>query len=257
MNALLLDLGNTRVKWALHVASRGVVCERARPIASSAAALLDDWRAEALPAAPARALGIEVAGLAARRRIEKAVRAAFGLPVSWVRPQARCGRLEVAYAEPERLGADRFVAMLEAVREPQPTLIFGVGSALTADHVDSAGRHHGGLIIAGRQLQLSAITRRLRRVRVDDEIEPGLELGIDTSSAVANGLAYALAGAVLAVRSKLASPGLRCWLHGGDAPWLAAMLGDGFEWRPQLLWQGLLAWAQTPAAAGSARQPVA
>src|SRR3546814_7641358 len=54
--------------------------------------------------------------------------------ISVARTQAALDGVRIAYAQPQRLGVDRFLALLAAhARSRQATLVVGVGTALTID----------------------------------------------------------------------------------------------------------------------------
>ena len=56
----------------------------------------------------------------------------LGIEVQRVQARAAMGKLKVAYAEPARLGVDRFLALLAASeRDDGPWLLASAGSALT------------------------------------------------------------------------------------------------------------------------------
>ena len=64
--------------------------------------------------------------------------------ISLARTLVRCEGVQIAYARPERLGVDRFLALLGArARAHDPWLLVGVGTALTIDLLDAAGLYRG------------------------------------------------------------------------------------------------------------------
>ena len=68
-----------------------------------------------------------------------------------IKPHKRFGNLTLSYADPSKLGSDRFSAMLGAINHfpNKPLLVIDIGSAITFDVVDKTGLHHGGLIMPG------------------------------------------------------------------------------------------------------------
>ena len=71
--------------------------------------------------------------------------------INIIKPQKIFGNLTLSYDDPSMFGADRFSAMLGAIKHfPNiPLLIIDIGSAITFDVVDKNGLHHGGLIMPG------------------------------------------------------------------------------------------------------------
>jgi type III pantothenate kinase len=71
--------------------------------------------------------------------------------INLVKPLKKYGKLTLSYADPSKLGVDRFLAMLGALeRFPNsPLLVIDAGSAVTFDVIDAKGIHQGGLIMPG------------------------------------------------------------------------------------------------------------
>lgn len=172
---LLLDSGNSRLKWALSRGSRGA---RARFVASgaielaslrrSAAPLLRVMRAARRTAgAQPRVYACNVAGVPMQRRIRAAaVRA--GLPAPhFARSAAAAGGVRNAYPEPWRLGVDRWVALIGArQRHPGRALcLVAIGSALTIDLLGADGHHRGGCILPGPRMMIESLLLHTAGIR--------------------------------------------------------------------------------------------
>jgi type III pantothenate kinase len=238
---LLFDLGNTRMKIACRDAA-GVRVLAALPW--DAPDFLAQWHALDL-AVPER---IAIANVTRAHRLDALqalLPARFGtVPTAIAQTRAQCGRLAVAYARPEKLGVDRFLALLAASQQPQLQLLVGVGTALTIDALAADGRHLGGLIVPGLRLMRGAMTTAAPKV---DWHEGAYctDFAADTASALESGIWCALAGAVersvqrLAMR-ETAAP--RVILHGGDAPMLAVQLGVPAQRDALLVMRGLAAY---------------
>ncbi|HEX4872644.1 MAG TPA: type III pantothenate kinase, partial [Nevskiaceae bacterium] len=148
---LLLDIGNTRLKALWWEAIE-------QPIAAAAA--VQALHHQGQPAAglagidgprPRRIAIAQVLGPAAEAALAEACRAR-----GWPAPQfARSGEhwrgLRNGYAEPARLGVDRWLALMAVwARHPgEPALVALAGTALTLDAVDRSGQHLGGFIAPG------------------------------------------------------------------------------------------------------------
>ncbi|NUO73492.1 MAG: type III pantothenate kinase, partial [Frateuria sp.] len=146
---LLLDLGNTRLKWALERAGRWSA-DGAAAWSEDLALLGATW--QALPK-PEAAFGASVVDDAREQTVAAQVRSLFGLEVTWLRtPASACG-VRNAYPEPARLGVDRFLAMVAAhAAGAGDCVLVGVGTALTLDALAADGQHLGGLIAPGPRL---------------------------------------------------------------------------------------------------------
>jgi type III pantothenate kinase len=171
MNALLLDVGNSRLKWALlrppyrrgqGFAARGVV---------DIAALRRSLTAWSMLFQLAGTFGAiyvcNVAGAAMQRRIRAACRrAGLGAP-RFVRSQARAAGVRNAYRDPWRLGVDRWVGLIGAHHEHpgRDLCIVGLGTATTIDLLDAAGRHLGGTMVPGPRLMIEALLANTAGIR--------------------------------------------------------------------------------------------
>lgn len=244
---LLLDVGNTRLKWTL---ARG-----ARLGASGAIDCVPPARFESgLRRLVRRAANIEQVWVAsvAGRPVERALRSGLrrgGLPAPrFVRVTARAGGVTNAYAEPWRLGVDRWVALLGArARHPGRALcLASVGTALTIDLLDARGRHRGGAIAPGPELMVRALLDRTAgiRRRARGGAGAGRSLYTDsTRAAIEAGARHACAALVeRAVEQGARRLGGRplLLLSGGGVATLAPLLGTPRRRDDALVMRGLL-----------------
>jgi type III pantothenate kinase len=165
MKALLIDAGNSRLKWALWSGGRLRRIEaRAWPAGDPAALLARVLRG----AGPLDAIYVcSVAGVRVTRALRAAARS-LKLPAPRsIASARRSGTLRNGYDEPWRLGADRWVALIGAqARFPGEALcLVSIGTALTVDFLDARARHRGGLIIPGPQLMRASLEARTAGIR--------------------------------------------------------------------------------------------
>ncbi|MDX1594177.1 MAG: type III pantothenate kinase, partial [Gammaproteobacteria bacterium] len=185
---LLVDAGNSRVKWG-HYAQGALV-----PGASvgydgpGLEANLENALGAIAP--PARVLLCTVADDAASRRLVRWLRNRWPAPVAQVVPGRRGCGVRNAYAEPERLGADRWAALVgaRAAFPGRPLCVVDAGTAVTVDALDEQGVHAGGLIVPGLALARGTLAERTGRIGSAEggDEEGGLELGGSTRDAVRN-----------------------------------------------------------------------
>src|SRR5690606_18274094 len=125
-------------------------------------------------------------------RVSAACEDAFGIVPVRLRTAAETCGVRCAYADPARLGVDRWLAVVAAYRDPGgPAVVFDCGTAITVDAVTTAGEHLGGLIIPGIQLMRRALYGSTAGISDEgDEGDVGL-LARDTRSAVCGGSLYA------------------------------------------------------------------
>ncbi|MDH6591714.1 type III pantothenate kinase [Variovorax sp. TBS-050B] len=248
---LAIDIGNTRLKWALYDAPR----PGAALLAHGAEFLdhierLGDGPWAALPA-PASMLGCVVAGDAVRRRAEEQVTERFDCMPRWVVASAAEAGIVNGYDHPTRLGADRWVAMIGARHRmlaagpARPMVVVLIGTAVTVEAVDANGRFLGGLILPGHGIMLRALESGTAGLHVPTgEVR---EFPTNTSDALTSGGTYAIAGAVERmvqhVRSHCgAEPA--CYMTGGAGWKMAPAMNGHFELVESLIMDGLLVIAQ-------------
>ncbi len=247
---LAIDIGNSRLKWALYDAPRpGATLLRQGAIFIETIDELAETSWVDLPE-PASMLGCVVAGEAVRRRVEEQMEIWDLLP-RWVVPAPHDAGLVNGYDHPNRLGADRWVALagarsrvlaaVEAGERPRPALVVMVGTAVTVDALDADGRFLGGLILPGFGLMQRALELGTAGLKVPTgEV---VDFPANTSDALMSGGANAIAGAVerqarrLQVRAG-AEPLLL--MTGGAAPKLVAITDLPFETVETLIFEGLL-----------------
>lgn len=241
MSEWLFDLGNSRLKYAPLREDGGI--GEVVAVAHDGIAFAAGWDA-ALPAHFAAACLASVAATELRTTLLDALARRCGR-VSIAATLRRCDGVEIAYAEPRRLGIDRFLSLLAAhARGAGASLVVGVGTALTVDLVDARGRHRGGRIAPSPALMREALHRRAQQLPAGGG--DYAEFAGDTVDALASGCE----GAALALveRSRDAAHGLlggarpRLLLHGGGAQALAPRL-DGAILAPSLVLEGLARWA--------------
>jgi len=248
MTFLAIDIGNTRLKWALYDAAH----PGAAMVASGAAFLetIDvlaesDW--QGLPA-PQAMLGSNVAGDAVRRRVEEQLEL-WDIEPRWIVPGAYAGGVTNGYDHPTRLGADRWAALAGARwhvlqrGEPRAALVVMVGTAVTVDSLDAQGRFLGGLILPGFGLMLRALEQGTSGLRVPTgEV---VDFPTNTSDALMSGGAHALAGAIERIHRRLVQRGggaePLCLMTGGAAVKMAPITELAFETIDSLIFDGLLA----------------
>lgn len=246
---LLIDFGNTRLKWALLEHGRlrqgGVFAHADR---SLEAALHLEWpelaRIDTV-------LVASVVDAAREAELAALVQARFHMRAEFLRSPAQALGIRNAYAEPAWLGIDRFLglAALHAAHA-QPQVLASAGTALTLDALAADGSHLGGIIVPGLALMRSALLARTARTH-----QPGgsfHEMPASTADGVFSGAVYAAAGAVESFRAMAAqrlgaTPAL--FLTGGAADELTPLLA-GVGRRHDLVLRGLALWAETAQQAG-------
>lgn len=164
--------------------------------------------------------------------------------ISIARTQPAFAGIRVAYADPSRLGVDRFLTLVAAhTRAARPQLIAGVGTALTVDLLDADGRHLGGRIAPSPRLMREALQRAAAQLPAQGG--QYREFADDTEDALASGCDGAAVGLIersLAQAAAVLGQTPALLLHGGGADALSPHLRDAGH-VPSLVLEGLAQWA--------------
>lgn len=240
----VFDLGNTRLKLAPLNADGSVGESLALAHRDAGLAALADRLPSRFDVAYVSSVADETLRVALLELLTSRCRR-----IAIARSQRRWGDLRIAYADPARLGVDRFLSML-AVRAYSavtdagvPVLVCGVGTALTLDLVDGHGRHLGGRIAPSPTLMRQALHGQVSQLPVQGG--DYVEFADDTPDALASGC---LGAALGLIGRSLAQAGSRLgmapllYLHGGGGPELLASLPQA-RWSPQMVLDGLAQWA--------------
>lgn len=239
MSTWLFDLGNTGLKFARW---RNGQLEDMQRVDHDGAGFAADWTAQ-LPSRFHIAWIASVGPAALTVELIDAL-TARGRRISMARTQQDFSGMRIAYAKSERLGVDRFLALLAArARAARPWLVVGVGTALTIDLIDAAGVHRGGRIAPSPTLMRESL--HARAPQLPPSGGANVMFADDTDSALASGCE----GAALALveQSQQAAVALlgskpSVLLHGGGAAVLAPALPDAII-APSLVLEGLAQWS--------------
>ncbi|MEJ0036923.1 MAG: type III pantothenate kinase [Gammaproteobacteria bacterium] len=263
MSVLLVDIGNTRVKWASFarervgrmnaVAHKGWGGERiARHVVGTGLARTAKPSNSArgsprvAPNRIERVVVVSVAGATIDRAFAAEMRLRFGITPEFFRSERHAGGVTTLYSEPWRLGADRLAGAIGGfhLSKHRPVCIVSVGTTMTLDFVDGSGRHRGGAIVPAPDLMIDSLlwgTHGIRRRARGGRGSKGL-FARSTRSAIAEGARYAVAAvadrAVLEARALVGRTPLLL-LTGGAAADVARLIRSRHRYVPDLVLQGL------------------
>lgn len=240
---LLIDSGNTRIKWAL-LGDHGLGTQHADTYAGWGPVQL---RAKVLTPAGRidRVVVANVGGERVAALVRESVLEACGFAPEFMHASAAAGGIKNGYTVPEKLGVDRWVAMIGAhALEPRPACVVNVGTAMTVDGIDASGLHLGGVIVPGPDLMISSLMRHTSDIAVraqDGRLGEGV-FADNTLGAVYQGAVHSLTALVEKAQATLLercgeSPALL--LTGGAADRLERMLTPPVSRIPDLVLQGL------------------
>jgi type III pantothenate kinase len=240
---LLIDIGNTRVKWAT-LDSTGVGAMQAQSYShwdevEMRTAMLDSI------SRPERVLVSNVGGRPIAELLATSLRTVWAIEAEFIRPVARVAGVQCGYANPEQLGADRWLGVIAGFHLQQgPVCVANLGTAMTVDCVDSAGRHLGGVIVPGVELAISSLLDNTSDIaaRAQSGDAAGPMFANNTLGAVHQGVTHMLAATVeRAVEEMRANTGENpsMLLSGGASERVAPLIRMPSRIVPDLVLQGL------------------
>jgi type III pantothenate kinase len=237
---LLIDLGNSRLKWALWGPGEDLRGGASGLGRGGVAASLDALWAGL--ERPRRIVAVCVAAAGHRAALADWCQRRWRLSPEFVISAAEGFGIRNGYRHPAQLGADRWVALIAArSRHLGPCCVVDCGTAITVDALDAEGDHLGGAIMPGIALMRRALIAGTAGI---DAAAPqaGAVFARDTATGVAAGVLHAAAGGVerivRAMAERLGDPP-ECLLTGGDAGLLAPLLGARCRSVPDLILEGL------------------
>jgi type III pantothenate kinase len=249
MNILLMDIGNTRTKWAF--------VDPSTPFDISMPMNIQACDTKGLPHAldffkhPISTIVYSsVIGNDLTRSIQSTL-AKNHSSATWhqILGDSALKLVSNPYKKPEQLGADRR-ALVIACALGFPTkkiLAISSGTTLTIDLIDS-GSHIGGIIAPGSRLMSESLQRGTAALPMtDSQKDSEFTFGTSTDEAICNGIKASQVGAARTAvewAQKEVGPIDAIILDGGDATHLSSGLQDHYPCTiiPGLVLKGLLAW---------------
>ncbi len=146
------------------------------------------------------------------------------------------------YKIPAELGTDRWCAMVGALKISKTAfLVVDVGSAITIDLVNELGHHLGGTISPGLAMMAKSLGVHTAQVKVGSIEHSSLALGRSTKECVDTGILMSAVKLIEAIYLKELGQQkeLKCYLTGGDADIIANSLSIKYITVPDLVLRGL------------------
>ncbi len=238
---LELDCGNSFIKWRVldqaAVFNSGVVGSADELLAAL-------WALPGVVFSAARLVSVRSDEETAS--IVELLSQQFGVLALCARPAPSAAGVKNGYSDYERLGLDRWMAVLGAYRlAGGACLVLDLGTAVTSDFVDTGGEHLGGFICPGLPLMRSQLRTHTRRIRYeDDAAEEAMQVlvpGRSTVEAVERGCSLMLRGFVqtqLELARGYWADSFSVFLTGGDAGSVKEIL-PAARVMPDLIFVGL------------------
>ncbi len=228
---LLIDAGNTRVKWALVARGERTVGKWAasgRVEHAQMRQLCEEWSGQHI----VRVLISNVAGQAMRDSLEQVLLGALGMqpvPLEWFASAPELAGIRNSYRQPTQLGCDRFASAIAAhTLFPGRALIVSTcGTATTVDAITAEGVFLGGMILPGLGLMAQSLAKNTAQLpQVAETLDVSEPFADHTDAAIVSGCLAAQAGAIerAAAAHARRQGEVQCILSGGAASLIAPHL---------------------------------
>jgi len=231
---LLIDIGNTRTKWA--IAGEKIV---AHGDTSDGWASVHSYK-ESIQAVRVSCVG-KTSVLSA---MQQQIKDELSLPINVAKVTRRVNGLSNQYSDLVKLGVDRWVAAIGA-RANWPTgslIVIDAGTAVTIDYVSAANEYHGGVILPGFQMMHDSLTGNTAGIASKRDKVVGI-IGKTTQECVNSGVYFGLVGAVDRIVNEMRKQiddEVQVIITGGDAGAIISMSALSLQECPNLLFDGLL-----------------
>ena len=241
---LLVDIGNSRIKWArfdggrLHDAAEAP--HQGAGIAAAATSAWQQWDR------PERVFFSIVADEDRSRSLATWVHRHWRIDARRIRSEREAFGVTNAYPEPGQLGTDRWATLVALRAETDGSAcIVDCGTAITVDLLGAAGRHMGGLIVPGLCMMREGLARgtcNIGNMAAEEPLAGDGLLAVSTAEAVLAGTRQAAVAFVDRVISRIGErygPEIELVITGGDASRLFRWLSASFRHEPLLVLEGL------------------
>ncbi len=237
---LLIDLGNSSLKWAWSNAGELTPVQSVSHLATTVDSIAQEWW-QGEPQ-PGRVVVSSVARPEVRENLRTWLQQQWGCEPVFVQASAEAHGVTNSYVKPSELGVDRWLALLAVhSRFSTPVCIVDCGTAITIDLVAADGTHIGGMILPGFGMMRDALFEQTAIAPID-AVELPDWLANDTAGAVAIGGVSAVAALVDRILEQ-SQQRLRVLpelvLTGGDAGHIQGYLQHPGKLEPDLVIQGL------------------
>ena len=241
MKILLVDIGNTRIKWC--VSDSDGRDEQSLFVwheADLEAELDLHWGSLDKPESIAVS---NVAGETVEAIISNWCEIYWKVQPYYAQVDKEYSGLSNSYSEPDKLGVDRWLAMIAAWDLWQKKVcIIDCGSAVTIDVIDSEGFHKGGMIAPGLSLSGRILTDHTHALAAEQRKDFPM-LANNTEDAINSGCYHQFVGGIEHVIDKIQQQfgaDMEYIITGGDAEIVLLALGVEMQYEPDLILQGLV-----------------
>jgi len=243
-NTLLVDIGNSSVKWHLITAAATkkipVMLQQQYPKDISKSSFIQYWE---MLDKPEKVVVSCVANKHTWQALEQACEELWSIKVERITSVKEGFGIVNAYKQASDLGSDRWCAMIGALHVIESGfIVVDCGSAITIDVVSQLGKHLGGYILPGFSMMKQSLGMHTAEVQVDlDFITPILTPSNSTQGCVDSAIYLSVIKLIETVFEQQEKQGkeVQCVLTGGDAALVAKLLSIKYVMMPELVLDGL------------------
>jgi len=193
--------------------------------------------------APERILVANVAGDTAAMMLTRACREIWSKEPEYLAVKNEYRGFTQGYPDRNRLGIDRWLAMLAAWNRYQSELcVIDCGSAVTIDIISDTGIHQGGYIIPGSHLMQQALARDTAGITLPENTPLSDCPGLTTAECVVNGTVIAVVASIEYIARNTATADkdlLPCVITGGGADKVMEKISIPCRHEPHLVMEGI------------------
>lgn len=234
--ALMIDLGNSRLSWALYSGGKISSPKSCSYMAEISGEIETQWRD--IPPMPIYISN--VAGSELQQMLHRWFEAHWNITPVLLRSPGSAHGVTNAYQVPDELGVDRWLGLLGArTMSRLPVCVVDCGSAVTIDVMDAGGVHQGGIIIPGYEMMLSSLKRGTAIPAFQKSGKSFELLGKCTSDCIQSGCANTIAAIIERVMQS-GSRLQRLFMTGGNAAMISPLLEHPSIVVPDLIFRGIV-----------------
>lgn len=243
---LLIDIGNTQVKYVFHLVHEKTLATTFTEVVALEHKTFQQALTSKDFASVSEVIVANVQGNDILTAIETWA-ALNNIAFMQVHSQSQAFGVSSSYQKPDRLGVDRWIAMIATHKlyPAQNVLIVDAGTATTVDLLNTEGQHIGGWIMPGLQTMFDGLMNNTQKIIAEPLQAQSLAFGVDSSACVNYGIWAMTIGAIkeaVAQANKLITLD-KIILSGGNAAQIAHIIDDDFgivvEFMPELIFHGL------------------
>ena len=241
-DVLLLDIGNTKLKWA---SLKGETFIPGDVLKHSGQLEYEMLTQVGQDLSPDYVVASSVAGSKNELILQEWAQQRFQADIQFVKALPQEHGVINAYTDPTQLGSDRWAAVIAAHHGWQDNLcVIDAGTALTLDLLRSDGHHLGGYILPGLRLMQHCLLEGTEIPISTDSVilASDSKVGDNTISCITNGALQATCGLVersVTQFQQQCNDKVQCILTGSDSQRLADNLTIPNVIEPDLVLRGL------------------